>query len=183
MSTVASQHPSDSTAVARTIIIVMGVAGCGKTTVGKALSKALDVPFTDGDDLHSDEALAKMTAGTPLNDADRMPWLDRIGTVLADATTYPKGAIIACSALRWAYRERLRDRSGQDLRFLYLKGTPEMMRKRVASRKGHYMPASLVDSQFAILEPPESEPDVVTMAADARLDLELPHIIKLLQQQ
>ena len=110
-----------------------------------------------------------MTAGIPLNDEDRAPWLDRIGALLADAAAHPQGVVVACSALRRAYRDRLRAAAGPSLRFLFLKGDKELMRARVAARKNHYMPASLIDSQFAALEPPEGEGDVVTMAADADL--------------
>jgi gluconokinase len=156
----------------------MGVAGCGKTTWGEALSKALGAPFFDGDDLHSAEARAKMTRGVPLDDADRTPWLDRIGAVLADETLHAAGAIVACSALRRAYRDRLRLRVGQSLRFLFLKGDEALMRERVARRQGHYMPASLIDSQFAALETPEAEPDVVVLAADADIERTLPGILR-----
>lgn len=155
----------------------MGVAGSGKTTVGQALSGALGAPFFDGDDLHTPEARAKMARGAPLDDADRAPWLDRIGAVLADEARHPLGAIIACSALRRAYRDRLRALAGPTLRFLFLQGDKELMRTRVAGRRGHYMPASLIDSQFAALEAPESEADVITMAADADLESALPGVI------
>ncbi len=176
MSTAESQPPSDVSGQ-RVAIIVMGVSGSGKTTAGIALGKAMGVPFIDGDDLHSDEARAKMAAGHALTDEDRMPWLDRIGATLADTGAHPAGVIIACSALRLIYRDRLRARVGPILRFLFLKGSEDLMRQRVAGRKGHYMPASLVDSQFATLEPPDSEPDVVTIAADADLARDLPAIV------
>src|SRR5579864_2406294 len=150
----------------RLAITVMGVSGSGKTTVGEALAAALDIPFFDGDEFHSPEARAKMTAGVPLTDDDRWPWLDRIGRRLADVAAHPKGAIIACSALKRVYRDRLRAAVGADLRFIFLEGDKALMRWRVAGRKGHFMPASLIDSQFATLEPPEGEADVVTLAAD-----------------
>jgi gluconokinase len=153
----------------RFAVVVMGVSGSGKTTAGIALAKRRGVPFLDGDDLHTPEARAKMTAGIALDDADRAPWLDRIGRTLADAEGYPQGVVIACSALKHAYRDRLRAIVGASLRFLFLKGDKALMRSRVAGRKGHYMPASLVDSQFAALESPEGEGDVVTIAADADL--------------
>jgi gluconokinase len=161
MSTAASQPRSD-----RRAIVAMGVSGSGKTTFGKALADALGLPFFDGDDFHTPEARAKMGAGIALTDADRAPWLDRIGAELADASNHPRGAIIACSALRRAYRDRLRVAVGADLRFVFLDGDKMLMRKRVADRRGHYMPASLIDSQFATLERPDGEADVVTLAAD-----------------
>ena len=147
----------------------MGVSGSGKTYVGTAIARALNIPFFDGDDLHSPEARAKMTAGVALNDEDRAPWLDRIGALLADAAAHPEGVVVACSALRRVYRDRLRAAAGPGLRFLFLKGDKDLMRARVAGRKNHYMPASLVDSQFAALESPEGEGDVVTIPADADL--------------
>ena len=152
---------------ARFVVVVMGVSGSGKTTAGIELAKLRGVAFIDGDDLHSPEARAKMTAGVALTDEDRAPWLDRIGHALADAGAHPDGLVVACSALRRAYRDRLRAIVGPSLRFLFLKGDKALMRSRVAARKGHYMPASLVDSQFAALESPEGEGDVVTLAADA----------------
>jgi gluconokinase len=153
----------------RLALVAMGVSGSGKTFVGMAIAEALNIPFFDGDDLHSPEARAKMTAGIALNDDDRAPWLDRIGALLADEAAHPAGVVVACSALRRAYRDRLRAAAGPALRFLFLKGDKDLMRARVAGRKNHYMPASLVDSQFATLESPEGEGDVVTIPADADL--------------
>jgi gluconokinase len=119
-----------------------------------------------------------MAQGVPLDDEDRAPWLDRIGEVLADEERHPLGAIIACSALRRAYRDRLRGRAGPLLRFLFLKGQRAMVRERVARRQGPYMPASLIDSQFAALETPEAEPDVITLAADADIENALQGVIQ-----
>jgi gluconokinase len=173
MSTTPSHAPTN-----RLALIVMGVSGTGKTTVGARLSKICGIDFVDGDDLHSPQARAKMASGTPLTDEDRWPWLDRIGSALADPAQHPAGLIVACSALRRVYRDRLRGRVGPALRFLYLEGDEALMLKRVAQRKGHYMPASLVDSQFATLEDPRGEADVVTLAADADLDKELTATIR-----
>jgi gluconokinase len=166
--------PSDH----RFALIVMGVSGSGKTTIGLAIAKAKGIAFFDGDDLHSPEARAKMTAGTPLTDEDRAPWLERIGNLLADSAAHPAGAIVACSALRRVYRDRLRAIVGPPLRFLFLKGGKALMRARVAERKGHYMPASLIDSQFAALESPEGEGDVVTIPADSDLSSVLDETIE-----
>jgi gluconokinase len=162
----------------RLALIVMGVSGSGKTTVGLRLAKICQVEFIDGDDLHTDGARAKMKSGTPLNDEDRWPWLDRIGTALGDRLTHPQGLIVACSALRRAYRDRLRARVGATLRFLFLEGDEALMLHRVGDRKGHYMPASLVDSQFATLEDPTGESDVITLHANADLDKTLPHTLQ-----
>ncbi|HKN26442.1 MAG TPA: gluconokinase [Roseiarcus sp.] len=160
----------------RVAIVVMGVSGAGKTTVGRLLAGRLGVEFIDGDDLHSPATRAKMAAGQALDDADRWPWLDRIAAALADPAA-PRGRVIACSALKRAYRDRLRAGAGAGLRFVYLEANPDLMRKRVAGRRGHYMPASLVDSQFAALEPPAREADVVTIAADADLDVAIPQLV------
>jgi gluconokinase len=146
-------------------LIVMGVSGSGKTTLGEAIGERTGMAFFDGDTFHSPEARAKMTAGIALTDGDRAPWLDRIGGFLADAAAHPEGAIVACSALKRAYRDRLRAAVGPALRFVFLKGDKALMRARVAQRKGHFMPASLIDSQFATLEAPEGEGDVVTLDA------------------
>jgi len=173
-----SMAESQPRSEARVTLVVMGVSGCGKTTVGKAVAQVCALPFFDGDDLHSDEARAKMRAGFALTDEDRAPWLDRIGAVLADKALHPKGVIIACSALRRAYRDRLRATAGPSLRFLFLKGDKDLMKARVGNRPGHYMPASLVDSQFAALESPEGEGGVITLAADADLGPVLPDIVQ-----
>jgi gluconokinase len=165
-----SKPPSED----RLALIVMGVSGSGKTTVAVRIAKIRHIDFIDGDDLHSPEARAKMAGGTPLNDDDRWPWLDRIGAALADRAAHPAGLVVACSALSRAYRDRLRAGAGPALRFLYLKGDKALMRARVGGRKHHYMPASLIDSQFAALEEPSGEKDVVTLAADADLAVELP---------
>jgi gluconokinase len=165
MSTAASPPASD-----RLAIVVMGVSGSGKTTVGLRLAAALRADFVDGDDLHTDAARAKMASGAALTDDDRWPWLDRVGAVLAEG---PR-TVVACSALRRAYRDRLRAAAGSRLRFVYLAADAETMRARVAARKGHYMPASLVDSQFAALEPPSGEPDVIATPANADLGATIP---------
>jgi gluconokinase len=157
-------------------IVVMGVAGAGKTTVGRQLAEALHGQFIDGDDLHTDEARAKMHAGKALTDEDRWPWLDRIAAALRDGLSLNTTTIVACSALRRVYRERLRAGVGGGLRFIYLSANRELMRARVAGRRDHYMPASLVDSQFATLEPPDGERDVVAMPADADLDAAIPKL-------
>ena len=173
MSTAASRPVSDALAV-----VVMGVSGAGKTTVGRALAQALGAGFIDGDDLHSDAARAKMAAGHALTDEDRWPWLDRVGAALAGNGR----RIVACSALKRAYRDRIRAGAGPALRFVYLVAEPVAMRARVASRPGHYMPASLVDSQFATLEPPHDEPDVIAWPADADLGNGLAPLVEALRK-
>jgi gluconokinase len=134
------------------IVVVMGVCGCGKTTVGEGLAGALGWPFFDGDDFHPPENVAKMAAGVPLNDDDRWPWLDRIAAHLRGILGRGGHAVLACSALKQAYRDRLA-RAG-DVRFVHLAGDYDTIAARLASRSHRYMPASLLASQFAALEPP-----------------------------
>ncbi|MCY1667709.1 gluconokinase [Rhizobium sp. SL86] len=131
-------------------LVIMGVAGCGKSSVGAALSEQLDIPYRDGDDLHSTEAVEKMRAGIPLDDDDRWPWLDRI----ADTLRSEAPLIIGCSALRRVYRDRIRAGAGGEVTFVHLAGDRDLIASRMASRAGHYMPLSLLDSQFATLEKP-----------------------------
>ena len=171
MSTGASLPASDPIAVA-----VIGVTGAGKTTVGRLLAAQVGAAFVDGDDLHTDAARAKMRSGVPLSDDDRWPWLDRVGETLASGLAARRSTVVACSALRKVYRDRLRAAVGPALRFVYLAATPEAMRQRVASRSGHYMPAALVDSQFATLEPPRGEGDVIEFAADSDLATSVPRL-------
>ena len=130
----------------------MGVSGCGKSTVGQALATAVGWPFFDADDFHPPANVAKMAAGLPLEDADRWPWLDRIGDELRAVLARGGHAVLACSALREAYRARLR-RAG-DVRFVYLKGDAATIAARLSGRQHKYMPPSLLPSQFATLEPP-----------------------------
>jgi gluconokinase len=133
-------------------IVVMGVSGSGKSTVGAALAQRLRVPFADADDFHPPANVAKMTAGEALNDDDRWPWLDAIGEWLAAHDT----GVMTCSALKRSYRDALR-RHRPDVEFVHLHGDREVITRRQATRPGHFMPASLLDSQFATLEPLEED--------------------------
>jgi gluconokinase len=132
------------------LLVVMGVTGSGKTTVGAALAQRLQVPFADADDFHSPDSIAKMSAGIPLDDADRLPWLEAIGAWLADHVA--GGGVASCSALKHTYRDVIRQRA-PGARFVHLHGTRDVISRRVAGRPGHFMPESLVASQFATLEP------------------------------
>jgi len=133
-------------------VVVMGVSGCGKSTIGTALARALGLPFLEGDSLHPPANVAKMAAGHPLDDADREPWLDLVGRWLADGPpTGPGGGVAACSALARRYRDRLRSHA-PGAWFLELDVDREVLLRRVAGRRGHFMPPSLVDSQLATLE-------------------------------
>ena len=145
------------------IVVLMGVTGSGKTTVGRALAASLDWPFLDADDFHPAENVAKMRSGIALTDDDRWPWLDRIADELARVQAAGGHAVLACSALKQVYRERLA-RAG-DVRFVYLKGDLATIEARLAARRHKYMPASLLPSQFAALEAP-TDALVVDIRAD-----------------
>jgi gluconokinase len=140
-------------------VVVMGVSGSGKSTVGAALAHQLGVPFADADSFHPVANVAKMAAGTPLDDNDRGPWLDAVGQWLAAHD----GGVMSCSALKRRYRDQLRSHR-TDIVFLHLTGSPELIGARQAGRPGHFMPSSLLMSQFDALEP--LDPDEQGMAID-----------------
>ena len=143
-------------------IIVMGVSGSGKTTVGEALAERFGLPLLEGDQFHPKANIDKMSSGTPLTDEDRWPWLDAIAAAMRDA---PDGIIVTCSSLRRAYRDRLRERAERPVLFVFLDGSRDTLAERLAARKGHFMPASLLDSQLATLEPPGAdEPGIVPVS-------------------
>jgi carbohydrate kinase (thermoresistant glucokinase family) len=143
-------------------MVVMGVSGCGKSSVGEAIARLTSAQFVDGDDLHPEANKAKMGAGIPLDDNDRWPWLDLVGEVLAN----PEGAVVACSALKRAYRDRIRS-VAPDTVFVHLIGPRELLWERMTARKNHFMPASLLDSQLAILEPLGADENGVTLPITA----------------
>ncbi|UCI22144.1 gluconokinase [Mesorhizobium sp. B2-1-8] len=159
-----AQAPTGASGLASSAIVVMGVAGCGKSAVGIALADALGTVFIEGDRLHPPENVARMARGEPLTDQLREGWLDAIGEHIAVSIGKGQGVVAACSALKRGYRERLHGFC-PDITFLYLEIDPAMARQRVASRKGHFMPASLVDSQFAILESPGQDERALTLDA------------------
>jgi len=147
-----------------TVLVVMGVAGSGKTTLGRALAARLGWAFQEGDDLHPAANIAKMRAGHPLDDDDRAPWLAAIGRQIDAWTAEGRGGVITCSALKRAYRDVVR-RDRPSVRFVFLEGPRGLMERRLAARPGHFMPASLVDSQFADLEPPASDEGAIEVRA------------------
>lgn len=147
-------------------IVVMGVSGSGKSTVGAALAQRLRVPFADADDFHPPANIAKMTAGQALDDDDRHPWLETIGQWLVE---HADGGVMSCSALKRKYRDQLRTHD-PEVTFLYLAGTPEVIGRRQASRPGHFMPASLMRSQFDTLEP--LTPDELGISIDVDQDID-----------
>ena len=137
----------------------MGVSGSGKSTVGAALAHRLGVPFADADTFHPQANIDKMAAGTPLTDDDRYPWLDAVGQWLAQ---HRDGGVMSCSALKRRYRDRLRSHCPAT-EFLHLTGSPELIRRRQADRPGHFMPSSLVQSQFDALEPLDADEQGMTV--------------------
>ncbi|WFB09016.1 gluconokinase [Streptomyces sp. LX-29] len=150
------------------VVVVMGVSGTGKTTVGTLLAEALGVPYAEADDFHSSANIAKMSAGVPLDDEDRAPWLDAIGAWAREHSgPGAHGGVVSCSALKRAYRDRLRQ-AAPDLFFVHLTGDHDLIAERMAARQGHFMTATLLDSQFATLEP--LQPDEPGIALDITPD-------------
>ncbi|MEO0912861.1 MAG: gluconokinase [Pseudomonadota bacterium] len=143
--------------------VVMGVSGCGKTAIGTAFAAEIGGHFIDGDDLHPPENVAKMARGAPLTDADREPWLRRVAEALKEAEP---PIVIGCSALRRIYRDWIRAGAGGPVTFLHLAGTREVIAERMGAREGHFMPLSLLDSQFATLEPPGPDEAAITVDID-----------------
>ena len=160
--------------------VIMGVSGCGKSKIGQAFADAAGASLFDGDDLHPAENIAKMSRGEPLNDADRAPWLDKVGDQLAQARE-PMG--IACSALKRVYRERIRASAGKPVTFLYLEGTREVLSERMKHRAGHFMPVALLDSQLATLEPPDADELTVKAARDQSPDAVVAELLLELQRE
>lgn len=146
-------------------LVVMGVAGCGKSSLGQLCAETLGLPLLEGDNFHSESNVDKMRSGIPLSDEDRAAWLDALA---AQLQTHPQGVVLTCSALKQRYRDRLRADS-PGLRFVFLELTQEQSRARVAARPAHLFPVSLVASQFAALEDPRHEPGVLHL--DATLPL------------
>jgi gluconokinase len=146
-----------------TALIVMGVSGCGKSTVGEVLAHRLAWPFRDGDDFHPAANVEKMRAGIALTDQDRWPWLAAIAAWIGELRLSGRHGIVACSALKRAYRDALRD-GHADVRFVHLTGGRALIASRLAARTGHYMPPSLLDSQLATLEAPAADENAVTVS-------------------
>lgn len=165
--------------VAARLIVLMGVAGCGKSSVGLALAPHLNSVYLDGDDLHPPANIAKMSRGQPLADDDRWPWLDLVGNRLRQQ----KGPIIiGCSALRRAYRDRIRQAAGGAVTFIHLNGSRAVIERRMSARAGHFMPVALLDSQFATLEAPSPDEPAISVEIDQPMEAILTEILDLLHK-
>lgn len=169
----------------RLALVIMGVSGSGKTSVGSALAQRLGIAFVDGDALHPAANVAKMSRGEALSDEDRRPWLDRVGAVLADHQAHPQGVIVACSALRRIYRDRIRAEAAETgFRFVFLDISVAVSQARLLGRKGHFMPVSLVRSQFDTLERPGTdEPDVITVEETHGVDETVSEVLGALRRE
>ena len=158
-----------------TVSIVMGVSGVGKTTLGEALAKRLGWPFQEGDALHPATNVAKMKAGQPLDDADRGPWLDRIKAWIDGQLAQGQPGVITCSALKRAYRDRLRAGRGS-VAIVFIAADFDLIAGRLKTRSGHFMPPSLLASQFAALEPPEQDEHPIVVSAAQELEAQIERI-------
>jgi gluconokinase len=171
------------------ILLIMGVSGSGKTTVGALLAGRLQWPYAEADDFHPAANLRKMRAGEPLTDADRLPWLQAIGAWMDEQIAAGRSGVVSCSALKRSYRDILRGpddgRYRGELKLVYLEGDRDLIARRMAARHGHFFPASLLDSQFRVLEPPAPDehalvvpvggtPEEITDEILSKLDLSVP---------
>lgn len=165
------------------LIIVMGVSGAGKSTIGEALAHRLEVPFIDADDLHPRSNVEKMRSGVALVDADRWPWLEIVADAMRKAADTNGSVVCACSALRRIYRDRLRQRADEDVAFVLLDGDHAVIAARQANRPGHYMPASLLQSQFATLERFEDDEHGIEIDVSLPVDAIIDEAVHMLDQR
>jgi gluconokinase len=172
---------SDETGQIPCALVVMGVSGSGKTTIADKLAERLGWTFEDGDRFHPASNVAKMRAGVPLTDEDRWPWLQAIADEIDRVCRAGQHAVIACSALKRAYRDIL-VQGRNDVRIVYLSGTQQLIASRLRLRKGHFMPPGLLDSQFRTLEPPDESEHPVTVSIDAAVETIVDDIVRQLAQ-
>ncbi len=151
------------------IVVVMGVCGCGKTTIGRKLADRVDAAFIEGDELHPDSNKAKMATGIPLDDDDREPWLDAIAAKATGLLSRTPRVVVSCSALKRSYRDRLRA-ADSNLKLVHLTGSKALLGARMNERRGHFMPAGLLDSQLATLEVPEDDETAINLDIAAAPD-------------
>jgi gluconokinase len=171
---------ADETAKTPCALIVMGVSGSGKSTIGEMLAERLGWTFEDGDRFHPAANVAKMSAGHPLTDEDRRPWLQAIADEIDRVCTAGERAVIACSALKRAYRDIL-VHGRDDVRIVFLDGTQDLIASRLAARKGHFMPPGLLTSQFRTLEPPAENENPITVSIDATVETIVDDIVRQLR--
>lgn len=145
------------------LMILMGVAGCGKSSVGEALASAIDATYIDGDDLHPQSSIDKMSAGHPLTDDDRWPWLQSVGETLGKSS---EPTIIGCSALKRSYRDKITAAATEPVTFIHLSGSRAVIETRMGAREGHFMPTALLDSQFSTLEAPTDDENAIAVNID-----------------
>jgi len=162
------------------LIVVMGVSGCGKSSVGTALAAKMGKPFLDADDYHPQSNVEKMSRGVPLTDADRWPWLDRFASALTKTADATGTVVSACSALRKSYRDRLFESAGEPILYIFLRGSRAQIAERLAKRTDHFMPAALLDSQFTTLEPPEADENVLVVDIGPPVDAVTTTILEVL---
>ena len=148
-------------------VVVMGVSGAGKSTVGKLIAARLDCPFRDADSFHPKANIAKMSRGEPLTDTDRWPWLEAIAAWIAEHRAARTTCVVTCSALKRTYRDIVTDRQSADVRLIYLKGDFALIEARLEARTGHFMPPALLQSQFDALEEPAPDEHAITVPIDA----------------
>ena len=173
---------NDRPDIAPCALIVMGVSGSGKSTIASALAERLGWPFEDGDRFHPPGNVAKMSAGHPLTDEDRWPWLQAIADEIGRVCRAGGHLVVACSALKRAYRDVLVGDRG-DVRFVFLEGSQALIAGRLARRKGHFMPPGLLDSQFKTLEPPQADEQAITVSIDAPVGTIVDNIVARMNPQ
>jgi gluconokinase len=163
-------------------VVVMGVSGAGKSTVGKLIAARLDCPFRDADGFHPQANIEKMSRGEPLTDADRWPWLRAIAAWIAEHRAAGTTCVVTCSALKRVYRDIVTNQQSADVRLVYLKGDFDLIAARLAARKGHFMPPALLKSQFDALEEPAADEHALTVSIDAAPEEIAAKVLKRLQR-